>query len=749
MPRPGGLISWLIVLWSVSALLGADIAFEYPSALLDAYDADESCWVGMGLSGEYPTAVVPEEWLVGPPPSPYSAVTMPTDHWVHLLFSGELVRVEGDDLEIIETGAAGEEALVFLTDGADQEYPLGIARADDSGAQLHTFIGMDHGAFPGGFVPRGLRIVALDRGGAAPGFDLCNVRAWVSRECGPEALYPDPSDKAVGVPLDTTLTWVPACGTDTHRVYFGTNALAVLGGASEVRYDVAAFHAGHFDPGLLKLGRKYYWRVEEANSADANDVKSSDLWSFTMTDRILIDDFEAYQDWDHPLQDSWQARDLGRASIETNIFHSCRQAMAFGYYYDNYYEGSYSELYHHFDRAQDWTRAGIEVLEFWLHGKAGNATGGRMYVALNDGQNERIVTFGSDTDLLTTEQWQACRIALTDFAGVNLSRVRSLAIGIWRDLDLPLAHGSGMVYLDDISLRPRLCRQDRRSEADLNADCVIDYRDIEKMALQWLDSRVVTSSVAAPNEPVLWYKFDGDALDSAGNAHGQIEGRPTFVPGRHGRAIHFANDDDLISVSQPASVFGRIREAITISFWQKGDDTPHRNVTICGSNYTYGKLAPSIAINLGCWRDPGQYRWDCGTPWSLDNRVAGHHGHKSEWTGRWNHWAFTKDSVAGKMEIYLNGVLYDSRSGTVTPIEGITSFVIGSGWYGRYNGLIDDFQIYDYALSAEEVAYLASDGTGVLEQATAPAADLDGNGRVDLADYAMLAAQWRDDQRWP
>jgi hypothetical protein len=85
----------------------------------------------------------------------------------------------------------------------------------------------------------------------------------------------------------------------------------------------------------------------------------------------------------------------------------------------------------------------------------------------------------------------------------------------------------------------------------------------------------------------------------------------------------------------------------------------------------------------------------------------------------------------------------------MSSIEGITSFEIGTGWYGRYDGLIDDFQIYDYALSAEEVAYLASDGTGQLEQATAPPADFDSSGVVDLGDYAILAMQWLDSQLWP
>ena len=101
------------------------------------------------------------------------------------------------------------------------------------------------------------------------------------------------------------------------------------------------------------------------------------------------------------------------------------------------------------------------------------------------------------------------------------------------------------------------------------------------------------------------------------------------------------------------------------------------------------------------------------------------------------------------MRIYLNVVLYDSRSGTDAPIENITSFTIGSGWYGHYDGLVDDFQIYDYALAQAEVAHLASDGTGQLPRPAPLSADLDASDRVDLRDFGVLAEQWLEDGLWP
>jgi concanavalin A-like lectin/glucanase superfamily protein len=210
-----------------------------------------------------------------------------------------------------------------------------------------------------------------------------------------------------------------------------------------------------------------------------------------------------------------------------------------------------------------------------------------------------------------------------------------------------------------------------------------------------------------------------------------------------------------VTVSNATGLFDRIQEAVTIAFWQKGDDSSHLNDTLCCSNYVYGVSNPALAVHLGCWRNPGQYRWDCGAPWSFENRLAGRHPSKSEWTGNWNHWVFTKDvrigsdDRKGEMRIYLNGMLYDRKLGTDAPIEGITSLMIGSGWYGDYDGLIDDFQIYDYALSEAEAAHLASEGTGQLQSPNGLPADLDDSDKVDLADFGVLAEQWLDDQLWP
>ncbi|MHC4517578.1 MAG: LamG domain-containing protein [Planctomycetota bacterium] len=698
--------------------------------------------------------VVPRQWLVGPPPSELSAVTIPEDHWVDLLFSGGIVSAGGDDLELTEAGKAGEQAIIFLTDGVDREYVVGMAQAETAFKQGIGYINLDFPGIEVPFTPRGLRLVAVDFGGLSPGFDLGSARVRVSHECGPQARFPTPVAGAVGVPVDANLVWTPACETRRQCIYLSEIESLVEAGDSSVRHWVRPPDGNSFEPPVLQLGRTYHWRVDNVSETDANDVLTGELWSFTVVDRLAIDDFDRYNGWTGPfLHETWSARSRGRVSLESeHVFRSCRQSLVFYYYYDAVY---HSDAFRHFHPPQDWAEAGAAGLRLWLHGGPGNATSGQMYLTLSDGHVEQIVPFQGDADILTRSEWTPWRVSLSEFTDVNLASVESLTVGFsWPSAE-PGQYGDGTVYIDDITLCPPLCIEGRRPDADVTYDCTVDYDDLEQLAAGWLADTAHAVAIVAPNEPILWYPFDGNAEDSSGLADGQIQGRPTYAPGVYGQAIYLLNRGDAVTVPDAAEVFADIRSAMTIVFWQKGDDSAHLNDTLCCSNYAYGVSNPSIAVHLGCWRNPGRYRWDCGTPWSFENRLAGGHRTKDEWAGRWNHWVFTKDtrvgpeSDKGMMRIYRNGVLYDSRSGTNAPIEEITSFTVGSGWYGGYDGLIDDFRIYDYALSEPEVAYLASDGTGQFIHPNGLPADLDGSNRVDLRDFAILADQWLSNQLWP
>ena len=728
-------------------VLAEDGTFEYPCYLLDAYNPDDDCWKGMGVDGRWPVPVVPERWLVGPPLSDVSGVTVPKDHWVELKFRGTLVDGPDNDILFIELGQMGEQALIFITDGASQEYLLGIASALDTGVDVATEIGFDIAGISLPFVPCAVRLVALDMGGGSPGFDIANVRARTRSDCSKIACNPNPVDGARNVPADAVLSWSPGQSVDKYVVYFGTAITDADANAAAVSNPPQPQDANSFEPGSLELGKTYYWRIDEIGDSDANSPLTGNIWSFTVIDHLVVDDFESYNNSDNRIYNIWTETGEAFIGISTNPVHKCGQSMEFYYYYDGYF---YSEAVRTFSPAQDWASIGGKVLELFFYGTASNDADGQMYVSLSDGDVNTVVPYDGDMNDIKEQAWQLWRINLQNLTSLNLSNVKSFSIGFRSGEISPPFGGRGTVYFDDIRLYPSRCLQENRPDADFNGDCAVDFEDFQEMAHSWLDRSYNIYPVAAPNAPLAWYKFDGNAYDSSGNRyHGQPSGNPAYVPGIYDQAISFDGYKDSVNITRAADLFRKISTKITIAFWQYGADSPHRNDTICCSNYVYGVDNPAIAINLGCWRQPGRYNWDCGYPWSFDSRLCGDHRYKSEWSGRWNHWAFTKDADRGIMQIFLNGTLYDSRTGASSPVSEIISFEIGSGWYGGYDGLIDDFRIYNYVLSQREIAYIATNGTGVFDQLLLWPADLNIDGQINFKDFAVLANSWLDERLWP
>ncbi|MFQ6034949.1 MAG: LamG domain-containing protein [Sedimentisphaerales bacterium] len=749
----------LAVISAVLTLGGGVLAeqgtFEYPCYLLDVYNPDDDCWKGMGVDGRWPVPVVPKRWLVGPPPSDFSGVTMPRDHWIDLKFRGRLIDGPGDDILLIELGQMGEQALIFITDGTSQgprfagteEYLLGIATALDTGVDAATEIGFDIAGISLPFVPCGLRLAALDLGGGSPGFDIANVRARTYVRCGDIACNPIPVDGAKNVSVDAVLSWSPGRSADKHVVYFGTAITDVDANATAVSNPPQPQDVNSFDPGSLELGKTYYWRVDEIRDSDANSPLTGNIWRFTVTDHLVVDDFDSYNNNDNRIYDIWAETGEAFIEISTNPAYKCRQSMAFYYYYDDYF---YSEVTCMFSQPQDWAAIDGKVLELFFYGNADNNTHGQMYVGLSDGDVNIVVPYEGDMNDITEQAWQLWRINLQILTSLNLHNIKAISIGFRAKPTQPAQPGSGIVYFDNIRLYPSRCLELNRPAADVSGDCAVDFEDFQEMAHSWLDRSYNIYPVAAPNAPRAWYKFDGNANDSSGNGHHcESSGNPTYVPGIYSQAISFDGYEDSVNITNAAELFRTISTKITIAFWQYGADSPHLTDTICCSNYIYGVDNPAIAINLGCWQQPGRYNWDCGYPWSFDSRLSGDHRYKGEWSGRWNHWAFIKDADKGIMQIFLNGALYDSRTGASSPISRITSFEIGSGWYGGYDGLIDDFRIYNYVLSQREIAYIATNGTGIFDQLLLSPADLNADGQINFEDFAVLANSWLDEQLWP
>ena len=118
-----------------------------------------------------------------------------------------------------------------------------------------------------------------------------------------------------GVDENTVLSWRPGREAASHQVYFGTDANAVRNGTAAVQ--TVTDH--RFDPGPLKFGQTYYWKVAEVNEAATPQIWEGDVWSFSTREALAVDDFESYTDDDNRRlryldrwPDQWQQRLDGR-----------------------------------------------------------------------------------------------------------------------------------------------------------------------------------------------------------------------------------------------------------------------------------------------------------------------------------------------------------------------------------------------------------------------------------------------------
>jgi hypothetical protein len=266
---------------------------------------------------------------------------------------------------------------------------------------------------------------------------------------------PSPTKSAVDVTQTPTLTWTSGFGA-THEIYFGTNAASLeLKGSGNLGSE-------SYEPGQLEWNTTYYWRVDEANNANADSPWTGPLWSFTTANFLIIDDMESYNDidegepgsnriylawidgFDNPTTNGSVVGNLNPPFAEQSIVHSGLQSMPMAY--DNAVGKSEATLTLASNR--DWTVNGVNTLTIWFRGDSANAAES-LYVALNGG----APVTNDDPDAATRSSWTEWNIDLMHFTdqGVNLTNVNTITLGLG-SRNNPTAGSAGMIYFDDIRL---------------------------------------------------------------------------------------------------------------------------------------------------------------------------------------------------------------------------------------------------------------------------------------------------------
>jgi TolA-binding protein len=237
-----------------------------------------------------------------------------------------------------------------------------------------------------------------------------------------------------------------------------------------------------------------------------------------------------------------------------------------------------------------------------------------------------------------------------------------------------------------------------------------------------------TVRAVAPNPAGLLahYEFEGKASDSAGANHGTEYGDPCYSPAVFGQAINLDGKDYCVVVPDNGGSakieFGNESFSITLwvkSKWAVGSDKEFiiKNGT-SGSEYT-GASGKRYAIKF----QTQNFRFvlDDGVTKTMLN------GSSSDFaTGQWVHAAVVRDTTAGELLLYCNGLLVSTavnNSGDISspgedlfigasPKENEEAGGPDTVIVGHFlSGMLDDVRIYDYALSQAEIVSVTGAST--------------------------------------
>jgi hypothetical protein len=468
------------------------------------------------------------------------------------------------------------------------------------------------------------------------------------------------SGKTSLAPL-VNLNWRTGREADSHQVFLGTdvNDLALVDTVEEAACEVE-----------LTLDKTYYWKVVEVNEAETPGAWEGPVWNFSTADSILVEDFENYNDdmeantaifqtWidGYGVDENGSLVGYGTSPFaEQTIVFAGKQSMPFSY--DNS-AAAYSEAERVFEETLDWTKYDVQTLSLYFFGDAQNTGAGKLYVKING----KKVYYGGVAADLQLGSWMPWTIDLAS-TGANLSKVTKLAVGVEG------SGATGMLFIDEIRLYP-------------------------------IAGQTVTPVDPGTTGLVAWYKFDGDAKDSAGSHHGTPTGSPGFVAGKVGQALNMTADGQYVTVAYAADL---AMTSFTAAAWVNVADTSAQRAilgTRFNSDNTFDMKVEATRIH----GDIGN-----GTAWlntSLDITAAkgGVIG-----LGEWHHVAYAIDDATDTVRMYLDGALGATATFSGTPLfmKSNQELRIGNCSGVEYmHGQIDEVRIYNRALSDAEMASLA------------------------------------------
>jgi len=507
------------------------------------------------------------------------------------------------------------------------------------------------------------------------------------------ARTPIPESEATGVVPNAVVSWRAGRAAAQSTVYVSTDPNEVADGlAPSATSNTNSIDLSSFD---LQMGETYYWRVDEVNNAEAVPVWAGPVWSFSTVDAMIVDDFESYgnDSPDRPFQawldgygyssdeffpagyagngtgagvghDIWSvASDYYNGDIMETASTIPGSGQSLPFYFTNS-GGVASETKRTFTVPQDWTVGGAVTLSIAFNGQVGNT--GTMFALINNAK----VVYDRDNGNISRGSWQAWNI---DLSAVNttLSNVTTLKLGVEG------SGASGMILFDDIRLFAKA-------------------------------GELLTPTDPGANGLVGAWSFDEGSgavvADSSGNGRNGTIVDATWEPGIQGSALLFNGVSSYVNIDgyKGINAVDTVQQAFTIANWVNttSDTGDTEMVTWGASSGSAGRLT---------WRvHEGRVR--------TEHNAGNLRGNTYINDGEWHHVALAVTEGANlrpeNTKLYVDGSEDSTFSGADVTYNLVAEHDVRIGMSGPQNGryfpgALDEIRIYDRALPAEEIFWLA------------------------------------------
>jgi len=254
-----------------------------------------------------------------------------------------------------------------------------------------------------------------------------------------------------------------------------------------------------------------------------------------------------------------------------------------------------------------------------------------------------------------------------------------------------------------------------------------------------LDDAFLSICVPPPANMVSWWNAEGDANDIIGTNNGTLMNGATFAPGKVDQAFSLAGTGDYVDAGTSNEFnFNNGAGDFTIDAWI--------NLTALPLPSGETSVNSAMMVNKGTFNPFSGWGFYVYRNWRLGFGSFGVGGVRSAentiTAGSWAHVAVTKQG--GAYKLYKNGIELpltlegsDSFQTSTAPLK------IGSDFYGttaygeiddtRFNGLLDEVEIFNRALSAEEIAAIYNAGSAGKCVQYSVTADANGSGAGNVA----------------